>query len=406
MTKKKQLLILLFEIGYGLTFNIGGTLALSEFFLIFYFLFYLSNFRFFLKVPEIRNITKLYIALFLAQFISEIYVGNPFKNSVKILAVTFMSYLHFTFLLWYFFKDRKYVLYALAGFALRFLIFGSKIEAEASFEEVAGGEAGTYVKFILVNLVFPPLLIISVFFKNKMKTVYLIGATGLLFVVLGARSSGALFTLTGVLGFFILRGKKFNKTAVVRIISMVAILGYSFYSIYISNVLSDSITSGNSWQIKQLESPYNPLNLLIMGRTQTFIGAIAFMDKFWTGHGAWKRDTTGKYLMMNHKLKGVDYKPLSKGVPLVPAHSVIIGAGVRNGVLAFVCMFLILFKFLKIGGKAISKNDPYLMVIIYFIFQILWNGIFSPIGHFRASFPLYFSFLLMTYLLQNKKKVM
>lgn len=402
---KKQLLIVLFELGYGLTFNLGGTLALSEIFLIFYFIFHLKNIGFFLRVPEIRNITILYIVLFLAQLIAELAVANPFTNSIKILAVTFMSYLHFTFLLWYFFKDRKYVLYALVGFALRFLVFGSSIDLEASFDEVAGGDAASYVKFVLTKIVFPPILIISVFLKNKRKTAYIIVTVGLLFVVLGARSAGAIFTLTGVLGYLITKGKKFNKIALIRIFSLVAIVGYGFYSIYVSNVLSGNITSGNSLQIKQLESPYNPVSLLIMGRTQTFVGAMAFMDKFWTGHGAWKRDTTGKYLMMNYKLKGTEYKPLSKGVPLIPAHSVIIGAGVRNGVFALIFMLLILFRFFKTGLNGLSKNDPYIFLSIYFIFQILWHGMFSPIGHFRSTFPLFFAFLMVTYLIQNNNNV-
>jgi hypothetical protein len=402
---KKQFLILLFEVGYGLTFSIGGTLALSEIFLVLYFVFHLKNIFIFLKITEFRNITRLYIALFGAQLVAEIVVGNAFSNSLKILAVTLMSYLHLTFLLRFFFKDRKYVLYALAGITLRYFIFGSTLENEASFDEIAAGEAATFVKFVLINLVFNPILIISVLIKNKKKAAYLVMATGLLFVLLGARSSGAFFALTGILGYLILKGNKFNKTTLIRTFGIIAIVGYSFFSIYVSNVLSGNIDSGNSWQIKQLESPYNPINLLIMGRTETFVGAIAFADKFWTGHGAWTRDTTGKYLKMIHKFRDTESKSRAQDyIPLVPGHSVIIGAGVRNGVFALICMFLILFRFLKIGLNTFTKKDPYVIICIYFVFQIAWNGMFSPIGHFRTTFPLYFAFLLVTYLIQKNNK--
>jgi glycosyltransferase involved in cell wall biosynthesis len=40
---KKHFLILLFEVGYGFTFSIGGTLALSEIFLVLYFIFHVRS---------------------------------------------------------------------------------------------------------------------------------------------------------------------------------------------------------------------------------------------------------------------------------------------------------------------------------------------------------------------------
>lgn len=145
----------------------------------------------------------------------------------------------------------------------------------------------------------------------------------------------------------------------------------------------------------------NPINLLVMGRTETFVGWVAFMDKPLFGHGAWVKDETGKYQSLMIKFKKSNQSVM--GIGLIPSHSVLIGAGMQNGILAFIFMGSILILFLKNGIKSLNKNDPYLIIIISFIISIIWIGLFSPVSHFRLTLPLFFAFLLVSKVVNMRK---
>jgi hypothetical protein len=391
----KKALILLFEVGFGITFNLIGTISLSELFLLFTSFLFVKK-RLFSIYPELRKLAFLYIGLLSAQIISEIIVGNELNNALKGIAVTIVSFFHFIFLFRFFIQDRKYIVYALAGFIIRALLFSKE---EGTIEEVISGENAYFLKFYLVNLITNPLLILSVFAIRKKRMSLVIIFVGSLLVILGARSSGLGFILTGSIAYLVLKYKTINRKQFIKISVIVAIVGYGLYTIYVNQVLLGKITSGNSWQITLMENPYNPMGLLMMGRTEIFVGWEAFMDEFLFGHGAWAVDRVGKYNALMFVFRNNESADINSNI--IPAHSVLIGSGMYNGIFAFLFMFMILYFILKKGFIAISNKDPYLIVIISFIISILWHGLFSPTSHFRSSFPLYFAAILASYLIKN-----
>lgn len=403
LLSKNNILILLFEIGFGLKFNLGGEISLSEIFLIFFVLFNINKLQLFYRNKDFKIITNLYLLLLISQVISEIVVGNDTLNSVKMFALTIMSYFHFFFLFSYFIRNRKLILFALAGFVIRSLVFKSDFEAD-SIDSILSGEAAAFVKFYLSQIIVYSLLIFSVFYKNKKNMSFIVMFFGFLLVVLGARSAGAIFMLSGVLYFLILTRKKINFRQVLTNITLVLIFGYSLYFVYVNQVLSGTITSGNAYQITRLENPYNPFNLFVYGRTEVFVGIEAFLDKFWFGHGAWARDTTLKYYSMMFDLRDDVYKEYSKDYFLIPSHSVIIGAGVSNGVFSLFFMSLILFQFIRRGFNSLTNKNIYLLILIYISIELIWHSLFSPLAHFRITFPLIFAFILSSYLVNNRTR--
>ena len=356
--------------------------------------------------PLLRKITWLYLGLLISQIVSEIAVGNAFYNASRGIMVTVMSYLHLLFLFSYFIKDRKYILFALAGIVLRLLIFGT--EKEGSVEEVLSGEAAGFIKFYLLHLVTLPLLIASVLLLRKRKIAIVIVAAGLLLIILGARNGGATLALSGIITYLVLIGKTFKTRQVILTLSVTAILGYGLYAIYVNQVLIGKITSGNSEQILLLKNPYNPINLIFAGRTEILIGWQAFMDEPLFGHGSWTQDVTGKYRTLMASFRKDIPVVIAGSGRVIPSHSVLIGTGMYNGIFAFLFMFAILFFFIKTGFKTIDKKDPYIMTVIYSILFIIWNGMFSPVPHFRYTLPLYFAIILTSYCViksKNKPKI-
>jgi len=393
-----KIFILLLEIGFGVTFNIVGTISLSELALIITAFWYVKR-DMFIKYPVLKTVTWLYVGLLLSQVISEYMVGNVLSNSLKGFAVTIVSYLHFFFLLRYFVKDRKLIIYAMIGMLAKSLIFGSEFEGDVT--EVVEGVGATFLKFYLAPIIINIVLLISIFAKKRMIS-YLCIFFGLSFVVLGARSSGLSILLTGLIAYFIIFFRnKINRKKLLMLSLFVSIVSYGLYSVYVNAVLKGKITAGNSLQLKEAKDPYNPINLLLMGRTETFVGWVAFMDEPLFGHGAWAKDITGKYRILVFKLKDAIYK--EPKLDIIPSHSVLIGAGMQNGILAFLFMGSILIFFIRSGFKSINKKDPYLILIISFIISIIWNGLFSPVSHFRLTLPLFFAFILSTSILIEKR---
>jgi hypothetical protein len=289
------------------------------------------------------------------------------------------------------------IVFVIVSTIIRRFIFGSGIE-DASFEE----DISVFMKFYLAGIIKSTLLVLSVFTKKKQMCLFFI-LTGSIFVILGARSSGLTSILTGMIAYTVVSINSINWKRLMILSIFILLTGYGAYTIYVNKVLNGEIISGNSQQLTQIKNPYNPLLLLMRGRAETVVGMEAFMDKFWTGHGAWAKDVTDKYLILLLLLHDSDKSVNDIDSSIIPAHSVLVGAGMQNGVFAFVFMFMILYFFLKKGFIAISKTDPYIIIIVSFIMSILWNGLFSPTTHFRLSLPVGFAILLTSYLINMKK---
>jgi hypothetical protein len=396
-----NIFIILFEIGFGLKFEIIGVISLSELFLIFTSVFFIKQ-RLFRNYPELKKISLLYLGLLCAQIVSEIIVGNDLNNTFKGIAVTVVSYLHFMFLFRFIIKRRNIIVFVLIGMIIQGFAFRAEVSGGSGFfEGVIAGEGGAYLKFYFAPMIINILLVLSVFIRKKRISIIFIFA-GSVLVILGARSSGLMTILTGMIAYMGITIKSINWKRLMMPAIFVVLIGYGAYAVYVNKVLEGEITSGNSQQLTRMNNPYNPFGLLIMGRTEVFVCMEAFMDKFWTGHGAWAKDITGKYNLMIFQFRNSKIANMEKDI--IPAHSVLVGAGMQNGVFAFMFMFMILYFFLKRGFMAISKNDPYVVIIVSFMVSILWHGLFSPTSGFRLLFPTYFVMLLTSYLVNKKDK--
>jgi hypothetical protein len=391
-----KILIILLEIGFGIKFNIVGTISLSEMALILTSFFFVKQY-YFRRFPIVLTITWLYLALLLAQILSEILLHNIMANALKGYAITIVSYLHFFFLMTRFIKDRKLMIFALIGMLVNQLIFGGEFEGDLA--EVVEGEGVRYLKFYLAPFITQVILILSIYFRKQTISIICM-FFGIAFIVLGARSSGLMIFITGAFVYFLVfNQRKLNRKNILRTLSVLLVFGYGAYAIYVTNVLNGKIKAGNSDQLYRAEHPYNPINLLLIGRSEVFVGWIAFMDSPWIGHGAWADDVGQKYHTIQESISKTEY--FNEDINVIPAHSVLIGKGMENGVVAFVLMGAILYLFLSKGFYGIGKRDPYIFIIVFSVMYILWHGLFSPISSFRLTLPPYFAFLLVSALLKE-----
>lgn len=399
MPYSKIIVIFLFELGFGIKFNLIGTISISELFLLFFVpLFILPKVRW---VTGMRRITIAYALLLSFQVFSEIMVGNDLDSALKGLAITVVSYLHFLFLVFYLSKQKSLILILVVSQIVNKLIFGSVIE-EQSVEDVLAGEAAAYLKFYVASLILLPLLALSMVYRHKYFFL-VFSFVGMVLVFLGARSGGGVAMLSGLLAYiYEHRLFTFNKKALVLSTMVLCIVAYSFYAYYVSQVLAGEITSGNNRQLFLCKNPYNPLELLIVGRSEAWVGWQAFMDKFWFGHGAWPYDTTGRYqrmmFILHDELSTMSRNQISFHY-MIPSHSVLIGSGMMNGVFAFLTMAYISGYFLWIGMRSFVKcENKYKLVLIYYVLDLFWTLLFSPQSHFRLTMPVSFAIIYVLYM--------
>lgn len=408
MSIKTCIFILLFELGFVVKFNIVGQISISELFLLAYVPFIIAKIKW-NKVKEIKNISIAYLVLLTAQIFSEVLVSNGLSNTLKGLAITIVSYLHFIFLFYHITKDKRIILVIILSQIPMRLLFGTSIE-EQSTEDILAGEAAAYLKFYFAPLTILVFLAISILYNNRNFPVFF-SLLGVTFILLGARSSGGLALLTGMVAFFMEHKKMIpNRKTLFLATLLLSFVCYGFYVYYVNRVLSGDITSGNSWQLLMCKNPYNPFELLMMGRREAWVGWQAFMDSFWFGHGAWAYDTTGHYQRLMFALAD-NLSDLTKDRIslhfLIPSHSVIVGSGMMNGVFAFLSMIYIVSFFLKKGLFSLGFCDrKYLLVLTYYEFFLFWNALFSPQSHFRQTLPIAFAIILSLYLSSKNKKAL
>lgn len=392
-----SLLLFIFELGFGVKFHIVGEISLSELFLLAYVPFFILSKVNWKSAKEFRCLAIAYLSLLGFQILSECVVGNVLSNVLKGLAITLVSYLHFMFLVYLLIRQKSLIFVLILSQIAMMLIFGTSFE-EQSVEDIMEGEAAAYLKFYIAPLAILAFLAISIIYRYKNFAI-LFSLLGCLFILLGARSSGAMALLSGLVAYMLEHHSFINiKRKFWLSLTAACLIGYGFYVYYVNQVLSGEITSGNSRQLFLCENPYNPLELLIAGRSEVWVGWQAFMDKFWFGHGAWAYDSTGKYLRMMYAMHDN-----LKNIPvdlhyLIPSHSVLVGSGMMNGIFAFLLMAYIVFFFIKRGGLSfVGCERRYKLVLVYNVFNLLWTAFFSPQSHFRLTMPIAFAIIFVIY---------
>ena len=392
---KYILILFLFELGFALKFNLIGVISISELFLLFYVPTVILPKVCWKSSKDLRNITIAYIILLLFQILSEYMIGNELTNSLKGVAITVVSYFHFIFLIYYLSRWKKLILILLLS-QIFMRLFSEVAVEEQTIEDVIHGEAAAYLKFYISPIVILIFLCLSVMLTTK-KFPLLFLFFFVILVVLGARSSGGMAFVAGLVTYMIShRLVVRNKKRFIISLVILCVIAYSCYVYYVNQVLSGAITSGNNRQLFLCENPYNPLELLMAGRSEMWVGWQAFMDKFWFGHGAWPYDSTGKYQRMMYAMHDELSKFTLNTHYLIPSHSVLVGSGMMNGVFAFVTMAYILYFFIKRGVLSfIHCERKYKLVLVYYVFDLLWTAFFSPQSHFRLSMPIAFAIIFV-----------
>lgn len=375
----------------SIRFNIGGDVGIGELCMIIYMGI---HFHEIIRNPLVRVLGKLYLTLFFAQLFSELFVTNGLNDSIRGLMVTVMSFCHLSFLMHFFLKDSRIIVFCLLGAGTQILLLPTQLDEATRLETIMDGENAVYAKMRLAPALGYILSAMAMFTKKRF-SIMLFVVVGCLLFVAGARNGGMTFVLAAISAMFLFNKRKKIKLSKFNILFLVAV-SYISYILYVEGVKSGIFISGNNNRVLDIDNPYNPLELIYGNRTEFFVGIYAFMDHFFLGMGAWAKDVTGEYWELLHRLSNNDSGFIGIWMPV---HSVFMGWGVYNGILAFLAglriVVFIVKKFIYIVKHSLYCN--YAVSVCFMFVTFVWNLLFSPPSHFRMSLPIYMAVIFSVY---------
>jgi hypothetical protein len=234
----------------------------------------------------------------------------------------------------------------------------------------------------------------------------LVIATGLMNIVLGARSMGAFCIISAIYAAMrkiLLRraavGKKFSAGAMffsgAMLISMIICIGWLYQQAASTGML------GNDAREKYEAQASGRYGLLLGGRTEMLGYLPAIYDSPILGHGSWAKDP--KYFILQHETlailgyKNADAMSIeSIQAGLIPTHSYLFGAWVDAGILGAV-VWIWAFGF---SARTLFRLKPSItipsLLVSFCGFQLLWSILFSPFGAEVRVIASYYLVVLMS----------
>lgn len=375
-------------------FNIGGDIGVGDFCMLIWIAVNFNNLN---RILMVRTIGKLYFWLLLAQLFSELFASNSINDTIRGLMVTIMSFCHLSFLMYFFLKDFRIIIFGLLGAGVQLFLLSDSLDETVKMELIMNGENAAYVKMRLAPAL-GYILSAIVMFINRKASIVLFILVGMLLILGGARNGGMVFVLAALCALYFFR-ENVNRKVKISIVQLTIfiLISYIFYVLYVEGVQSNILLAGNNYRVLKLQNPYNPLELIYKNRTEFFVGIHAFVDNLFFGLGAWAKDETGQYWRLLHQLAGDDSSFIGVWMPV---HSVLMGWGVYNGILAFIAGSRIILFLIKKAMFIIkhSSRNKYPVTFCFMLIAFLWNLLFSPPSHFRMTLPIYMAVIFVMYI--------
>lgn len=402
---KYSLSSFVYETLSGFKFNLGGQLGGNEIFAL------LNSFRIsvwrntFKAFPDLKNINKAYLVLLFSQVLSDFINHSKPENFIRGWANIIVAIIVTNFLVRVLGKSGNAIVAYMAGSIISLILWG------ADTEGLSLSDMG-FFKFKVVPVFNSILMIISWYWIRKspgsrFNIVILFALYGLFNFAFDSRSNGMIFIIIALIlsRRNLFRRMTYRKAIPVLIISIIFFQG--LYSLYVSQVMAGKIGGEHAReQLSKTANPYNPVNLLLTGRSEVYIALIAIGDKPIWGHGSWAPDPTGKYTQIGYQLQGEEERFDSflqnrSGEIIIPSHSVIFGAWMTSGIIGFFAIVYIVFLFLKRSFSLISdryfQRSPFFPVFLFFLINGVWTFLFSPLPHIKQSLPVMIGFILVMY---------
>ncbi|NLU90517.1 O-antigen ligase family protein [Chitinophaga sp. Ak27] len=389
-----RLKIALYTLLSGVNLSLVGQLKLNEIMVLLSapFVFDIRDFKAF---PLFRKIITALTLLFIFQVITDLFVvKSSSENFMRGWAAIIMSILSFIFL-FKTLKDDKVIFFFLCMTLVKNIIWTDD-NADTDM---------SYFKFKMVPILSYGVYILSfLLYRNgQWKAVLaLLLAYSLLCFARDSRSTGMVFFLGAIIIFCFNSGMYLTRDRLL-VFGMSGLLLFQFaYVCYVNAVLNHEIGGEHaSEQIDRLDNPYNPLELLMTGRGETFAALAAITDAPLFGHGSWAKDDNLKYyrILLLYQNEEMNEQLATSTEHLIPSHSILLGAWVNCGLGGFIAVLLVFILLLRMGFYLVghAADTALYPVLVLMTIGVIWTFLFSPVQQLRFNIPAIGAILLRAY---------
>lgn len=372
--------------------NIGGEVSPSFLFILATMPFWVRKISF--KDKNVATFTKLFSVLLLVQIVWIPFAKTEFILQLKAVLITVSGLIYFWFYYFVYSHNKSVIKWGLLASFISTFFFTNVLA------EMLGGEYGFW-KFQIYPRITTVVVLFYIWFIDNHKVMkyspILFMLVSLLGFATGCRSNALYHFIPGAICFFIYRfNKKLNLKRIKGALLCGCVFLYLMYAaFYVPNILNGNITEGNSEQLLRSENPYNPLNLLMIGRADAITPFIAFLDKPITGWGWATPDPNYKYHWLNAQFQSVDIKDdLFFTNDVIPGHSIWGAFSCGYGMVAFIVFFLLIKYLTTKFFHSLVYKDKYLLYRAYIYVVIMWTVLFAPPG-FLKTLPASIALLLV-----------
>ncbi|MFY0256276.1 hypothetical protein ACDQ55_20240 [Chitinophaga sp. 30R24] len=411
MTRKQVYYIIafLYPILSYFRINLIGQFAVGDFVVLFSFLDFKKTTRLFVTIADIKKIAIAYLVFLLAQMMSDWINHSDFVDMARGWANILMAILVTVFFIGLFNRNPKYFILFLLGSVLRYVLLGDTNNLSNSAADLYEVSDMGIFKFRIAPMLNALLLIFSWYLLQKSQKQYfnviiLFILYGLFCMAFDFRSNGITFMLSALILYCrpYVRNTSLRKMLPYLFLSLLVFQG--LYALYVSSVIKGEMGGEHSVkQIKMADNSYNPLNLILVGRSEFFVGLKAALDKPIFGQGSWAKDPLGYYTFMMLKLHGEDERFLAleknmNGQFIIPSHSVLIGAWMNAGVMGLLSVLYIFVLFInrsiRLLRNAYFQKSAYYPILVYSLLNGIWVFFFSPLPEIKTDLAVIIAFVV------------
>ncbi|TWT69063.1 O-antigen ligase family protein [Crateriforma conspicua] len=230
-----------------------------------------------------------------------------------------------------------------------------------------------------------PLLIASIlYFRNTRPIFPLVACTiyACLSFVFGARSHGAVVAgavaFTSILLYGPIPRKQLSKKRLTKLVTYAVFVFLLLYPAYIESAKRGLITPKAKQQVLAVRNPYNPLEIISVGRYGVNIGYRIFVNNPVIGIGR-----VGSEEQFHQSTSGYRKDHI---------HSVLFEAAASGGIIGLASvLYLIYLSWTSISITGNSRVWAFFFCSIFCVLSISWGLVMSPLVSMRSSWPLFFS---------------
>lgn len=396
-TLLKNILLVLYAAGTGVSFDLVGRLRLSEVAALFNIPF--INISMLLRCyPGYKLVMQCLLVFLLSQVVSDVINESDAIDYLRGWSTIIFAMISTTVMLSNLHENERGIVVYLATLLVINIIF-----QEVAIDMMHQEEDTNYFKARLLGFINPAVLLFALYLSTNGKQraiVLLMGSFSIVCFVMDARSNGLVFFIAAIVLFIKSSHIRISSGTIIFLASVIIPASYFLYTVYVDQVLYHGFGGKNSQiNLSMAANPYNPFELLYYGRSDFFALIEAIKDSPFFGHGSWGKDPTFKY---------TDIRTFSQYLGgenegIVVAHSVILGSWAWSGFIGF-CAVVFMFK--RLFGMIVQiyrhTESVYLPIIIVMGCDMLWAFFFSPLGLLRTTFP-FFAAVVITQYYQLRK---